>query len=213
MTEFFAGLINNIGGAHIAGTIITSIIAFAAVGAFIFNGITNRKLEGSNRLTAEKERVDRALEFIERFDEKRYMKLLSKKFREYPKTLTELKSRDKLEGGENFLSTFSEAQDEIHYFLFFFDTVAILYNKNKIDRDIFESKLQDYFLSFYLNFDEEIFRIIEGIKSSDKTFYYYDYYLKLIEELLEFKIKANPDKKESLARELETCRQMLKKND
>jgi hypothetical protein len=211
MADFFMNLVNNIGGAQIAGIIMTAIIAFAAVGAFVFNGINNRKLEKSNRLTAEKEKVDRALEFIERFDEKRYMRLLSKKFREYPKTVTELKSQDKLSGEVNFLSTFSEAQDEIHYFLFFFDTVAILNTKNKIDKDIFESKLQDYFLSFYLNFDEEINWIITEIKSSDKTFYYYNYYLKLIEELLERKIKADPEKKEPLAEELNTCRELIGK--
>jgi len=209
MAELFTSIIDNIGGTQIVGMIMTSIIAFAAVGAFIFNGINNRKLEKSNRITADKEKVDRALEFIERFDEKRYMRLLSKKFREYPKTVTELKSKDKLEGEENFLSTFSEAQDEIHYFLFFFDTVAILYNKDKIDKDMFESKLQDYFMSFYLNFDEEIYRIISEIKSSDRTFYYYNYYLRLIEELLKRKVKADPGKKDSLAREMDVCKRLL----
>jgi len=209
MAELFTSIIDNIGGTQILGMIMTSIIAFAAVGAFIFNGINNRKLEKSNRITADKEKVDRALEFIERFDEKRYMRLLSKKFREYPKTVTELKSKDKLEGEENFLSTFSEAQDEIHYFLFFFDTVAILYNKDKIDKDMFESKLQDYFMSFYLNFDEEIYRIISEIKSSDRTFYYYNYYLRLIEELLKRKVKADPGKKDSLAREMDVCKRLL----
>lgn len=211
MAEFFTDLVNTIGGAQIAGLIMTSIIALAAIGAFIFNGINNSKLEKTYRLTAEKERVDRALEFIERFDEKRYMRLLSKKFREYPKTVTELKSQDKFDGEVNFLSTFSEATDEIHYFLFFFDTVAILHNKNKIDKDMFDSKLQDYFLSFYLNFDEEIYRIITEIKSSDKTFYYYNHYLKLIEELIERKIKAYPDKKESFSKEIDTCRKLMEK--
>jgi len=209
MAELLNSLINNIGGTQIAGIIMTSIIAFAAVGAFIFNGINNRKLEKSNRINAEKEKLDRALDFIERFDEKRYMRLLAKKFREYPKTVTELKSKDKLEGQENFLSTFSEAQDEIHYFLFFFDTIAILYNKDKIDSDMFDSKLQDYFLSFYLNFDDEIYRIISEIKYSDKTFYYYNHYLKLIEELLNRKIKVDPDKKESLGKELDVCKRLL----
>ncbi len=211
MAEFFTSLLNTVGGAQIAGFIMTSIIALAAIGAFVFNGINNSKLEKSYRLTAEKERVDRALEFIERFDEKRYMRLLSKKFMEYPKTVTELKSQDKVDGEENFLSTFSEATDEIHYFLFFFDTIAILKSKNKIDKEMFESKLQDYFLSFYLNFDEEIYRIITEIKSSDKTFYYYNHYLKLIEELLERKIKADPDKKETLSREMDTCRKLMGK--
>ena len=212
MADFFTDLINTIGGAQIAGLVMTSIIAMAAIGAFVFNGINNRKLEKSYRLTAEKERVDRALEFIERFDEKRYMRLLAKKFREYPKTVTELKSQDKVDGEENFLSIFSEATDEIHYFLFFFDTLAILKNKNRIDRDMFESKLQDYFLSFYLNFDEEIYRIITEIKSSDETFYYYNHYLKMVGELLERKVKADPDKKESFAKELETCRKLMGKS-
>ena len=183
-----------------------------AIGAFIFNGINNNKLEKSNRLTAEKERVDRALEFIERFDEKRYMRLLAKKFREYPKTITELKSQDKFNGEVNFLSAFTEAQDEIHYFLFFFDTIAILYSKNKIDKEMFDSKLQDYFLSFYLNFDEEIFRIITEIKSSDKTFYYYTHYLEMTYDLLEIKIKKDPEKKETLLKELNSCKQLLKKD-
>jgi hypothetical protein len=212
MLDFFNNLINAIGGTQIAGLIITSIIALSAIGAFIFNGINNSKLEKSNRLTAEKERVDRALEFIERFDEKRYMILLSKKFREYPKTITELKSQDKFDGEINFLSTFSEAQDEIHYFLFFFDTVAILYSKNKIDKKMFDSKLQDYFLSFYLNFDEEISRIINEIKSSDKTFYYYNQYLRVVNYLLEKKIKNDPEKKDDLLKEFNLCKQLLKKD-
>lgn len=212
MAGLLTSFIENAGGTQIVGIIMTSIIAFAAVGAFIFNGINNRKLEKSNRISSDKEKLDRALEFIERFDEKRYMRLLSKKFSEYPKTITELKSKDKLDGEENFLSTFSEAQDEIHYFLFFFDTVAILYNKDKIDNDMFESKLQDYFLSFYLNFDEEIYRIISEIKSSDKTFYYYDHYLKLVEELIGKKIKADPQRRESFEKELNTCKQLLKKD-
>ena len=212
MVDFFNNLINAIGGTQIAGLVITSIIALSAIGAFIFNGINNSKLEKSNRLTAEKERVDRALEFIERFDEKRYMRLLSKKFREYPKTITELKSQDKFDGEINFLSTFSEAQDEIHYFLFFFDTVAILYSKNRIDKEMFDSKLQDYFLSFYLNFDEEISRIIKEIKSSDRTFYYYNQYLKVVNDLLEKKIKNDPGKKDDLLKELNLCKQLLKKD-
>ena len=209
MADFFNNLISTVGGTQIAGIIITSIIALSAIGAFIFNGINNNKLEKSNRLTAEKERVDRALEFIERFDEKRYMRLLAKKFREYPKTITELKSQDKFNGEVNFLSAFTEAQDEIHYFLFFFDTIAILYSKNKIDKEMFDSKLQDYFLSFYLNFDEEIFRIITEIKSSDKTFYYYNHYLKIIYDLLERKIEKDPEKKETLLEELNSCKQLL----
>ena len=212
MVDFFNNLINAIGGTQIAGLVITSIIALSAIGAFIFNGINNSKLEKSNRLTAEKERVDRALEFIERFDEKRYMRLLSKKFREYPKTITELKSQDKFDGEINFLSTFSEAQDEIHYFLFFFDTVAILYSKNRIDKEMFDSKLQDYFLSFYLNFDEEISRIIKEIKSSDRTFYYYNQYLKVVNDLLEKKIKNDPEKKDDLLKELNLCKQLLKED-
>ena len=212
MADFFNNLISTVGGTQIAGIIITSIIALSAIGAFIFNGINNNKLEKSNRLTAEKERVDRALEFIERFDEKRYMRLLAKKFREYPKTITELKSQDKFNGEVNFLSAFTEAQDEIHHFLFFFDTIAILYGKNKIDKEMFDSKLQDYFLSFYLNFDEEIFRIITEIKSSDKTFYYYTHYLEMTYDLLEIKIKKDPEKKETLLKELNSCKQLLKKD-
>lgn len=209
MADFFINLIENIGGTQIAGLVITSVIALSAIGAFVFNGINNSKLERSNRLTAEKEKVDRALDFIERFDEKRYMRLLSKKFREYPKTITELKSQEKFNGEMNFLAAFKEAQDEIHYFLFFFDTLSILYRKNKIDRDMFDSKLQDYFLSFYLNFDEEIYRIITEIKTSDKTFYYYNHYLKLINDLLEKKIKSDPEKKESLLKELNSCKKLL----
>jgi len=209
MADFFNNLINTIGGTQIAGLIITSVIALSAIGAFIFNGINNSKLEKSNRLTAEREKVDRALEFIERFDEKRYMRLLSKKFREYPKTITELKSQDKFDGKVNFLNAFTEAQDEIHYFLFFFDTIAILYGKNKIDKEMFDSKLQDYFLSFYLNFDEEISKIITEIKNSDKTFYYYNHYLKLINDLLEKKIKNDPEKGESFSKELISCKQLL----
>ena len=209
MEDFFNNLIDTIGGTQIAGLIITSVIALSAIGAFIFNGINNRKLERSNRLTAERERVDRALDFIERFDEKRYMRLLSKKFREYPKTITELKSQDKFNGEVNFLKVFTEAQDEIHYFLFFFDTIAILYGKNKIDKEMFDSKLQDYFFSFYLNFDEEISKIITEIKTSDKTFYYYNHYLKLINDLLERKIKNDPEKAEGLSKELSSCRKLL----
>jgi hypothetical protein len=209
MADFFNNLVNTIGGTQIAGLVITSVIALSAIGAFIFNGINNTKLERSNRLTAEKEKVDRALDFIEKFDEKRYMRLLSKKFREYPKTITELKTQDKVNGAVNFLSTFSEAQDEIHYFLFFFDTVAILYSKGKIDKDMFNSKLQDYFLSFYLNFDEEIYRIISDIKESDKTFYYYNHYLKQIKKLLDKKVKNDPDKKQDFLKELDTCNKLL----
>ena len=137
------------------------------------------------------------------------MRLLSKKFREYPKTITELKSQDKVNGDANFLSTFAEAQDEIHYFLFFFDTVAILYGKGKIDRDMFDSKLQDYFLSFYLNFDEEIYRIISDIKKSDTTFYYYSHYLKQVKKLLQKKVKNVPDKEQNFSKELETCKKLL----
>ena len=74
---------------------------------------------------------------------------------------------------------------------------------------MFDSKLQDYFLSFYVNFDEEIYRIITEIKTSDKTFYYYNQYLKLTNELLEKKIKNDPDKKKSFYKELDSCRKLL----
>ena len=210
MAEFFTSLIENMGGTQIVGMVMTSIIAFAAVGAFIFNGLNNRKIERSNRITADKEKVDRALEFIERFDEKRYMRLLAKKYNEYPKTITELKSKGKLDKKVNFLSTFTEAQDEIHYFLFLMDTIAILFNKNKIDKDMFRSKLGDYFISFYLNFKEEIFDIIEGIKESDKTFYYYRNYLELIIEILEKRIRKDPTKRDEYDIEIKNCRALLK---
>jgi hypothetical protein len=74
---------------------------------------------------------------------------------------------------------------------------------------MFDTKLQDYFLSFYLNFDEEIYRIITEIKTSDKTFYYYTHYLELINDLLEKKIKSDPEKKEGLLKELNTCKKLL----
>ena len=121
MQNSINNFIEIIGGTQIAGLTITIVIALAAVGAFIFNGVNNRKLEKSNRLTAEMERVDRALEFIERFDDKRYMRLLSRKYRDYPKTITEIEAKEKLDKKTNFLSLFTEAEDEINYFLFFLE--------------------------------------------------------------------------------------------
>ncbi len=213
MQDSINSFIEIIGGTQTAGLIITLVIALAAIGAFVFNGVTNRKLEKSNRLTAERERVDRALEFIERFDDKRYMRLLSRKYRDYPKTITEIEAKGKLDKKTNFLSLFTEAEDEINYFLFFLDTVAILYHKEKLDEEIFKAKLEDYFLSFYLNFKLEISKIVENIKLSDKTFYYYKNYLLLVKELLELKIKRNSREKEDiLIQDLKDCKELLKKD-
>ena len=213
MVDYINNFIETIGGTQVAGLIITIIIAFAAVGAFIFNGINNRNMEKSNRLTAEREKVDRALEFIERFDDKRYMRLLSRKYRDYPKTITEIEAKGKLNKKTNFLSLFTEAEDEINYFLFFLDTVAILYHKEKLDKEIFKAKLEDYFLSFFLNFKLEISKIVANIKLSDKTFYYYKNYLMLVKELLELKIKiSSPEKEEVLVQDLKDCRELLEKN-
>ncbi len=213
MLDYLNSLIESINAAQIASLITTMVIAFAAVGAFVFNGINNLKLERSNRLSAERERVDRALEFIERFDDKRYMRLLSRKYRDYPKTITEVDAKGKLDRNTNFLSTFTEAEDEINYFLFFLDTVAILYHKEKIDEEIFKAKLEDYFLSFYHNFKPEISKIVEDIKLSDKTFYYYKNYLLLVGELLELKIRISPREKEKiLVREIKDCRKLLQKD-
>ncbi len=213
MLDYLNSLIESINAAQIASLITTMVIAFAAVGAFVFNGINNLKLERSNRLSAERERVDRALEFIERFDDKRYMRLLSRKYRDYPKTITEVDAKGKLDRNTNFLSTFTEAEDEINYFLFFLDTVAILYHKEKIDEEIFKAKLEDYFLSFYHNFKPEISKIVEDIKLSDKTFYYYKNYLLLVGELLELKIGISPREKEKiLVQEIKDCRKLLQKD-
>ncbi len=213
MLDYLNSLIESINAAQIASLITTMVIAFAAVGAFVFNGINNLKLERSNRLSAERERVDRALEFIERFDDKRYMRLLSRKYRDYPKTITEVDAKGKLDRNTNFLSTFTEAEDEINYFLFFLDTVAILYHKEKLDEEIFKAKLEDYFLSFYHNFKPEISKIVEDIKLSDKTFYYYKNYLLLVGELLELKIRISPREKEKiLVQEIKDCRKLLQKD-
>ena len=213
MLDYLNSLIESVDAAQIASLITTMVIAFAAVGAFVFNGINNLKLERSNRLSAERERLDRALEFIERFDDKRYMRLLSRKYRDYPKTITGVDAKGKLDKTTNFLSTFTEAEDEINYFLFFLDTVAILYHKNKLDEEIFKAKLEDYFLSFYYNFKPEISKIVEDIKLSDKIFYYYKNYLLLVEELLELKIRISPREKEKiLVQEIKDCRELLQKD-
>ncbi len=213
MLDYLNNLIESIDSAQITSLATTMVIAFAAVGAFIFNGINNLKLEKSNRLSAERERVDRALEFIERFDDKRYMRLLSKKYRDYPKTITEVDAKRKLDKNTNFLSTFTEAEDEINYFLFFLDTVALLYHKEKLDEEIFKAKLEDYFLSFYHNFKPEISKTVEDIKLSDKTFYYYKNYLLLVEELLELKIRmSSHEKGKILVEEIKDCRKLLQKD-
>jgi hypothetical protein len=141
------------------------------------------------------------------------MRLLTRKYRDYPKTITEVDAKGKLDRNTNFLSTFTEAEDEINYFLFFLDTVAILYHKEKLDEEIFKAKLEDYFLSFYYNFKPEISKIVEDIKLSDKTFYYYKNYLLLVEELLELKIRISPREKEkTLVQEIKDCRKLLQKD-
>ncbi|MHB8278442.1 MAG: hypothetical protein ACYDIA_12420 [Candidatus Humimicrobiaceae bacterium] len=109
------------------------------------------KTNDSNILTKEKEKKDRALSFLEKFELERFFKLQHLRFVDYPKMLTDIDNQInyikqdfnfnadtnnrykglEAERNKSLLEAFPDAKVEINYFLEYFDTVSIFYNKDE----------------------------------------------------------------------------------
>ncbi len=158
----------------------------------------------SLNLTNEKARKDRTLFFIEKFDLERYDQLNRLKLSDYPLKLLDLKEKMEWETQEmnfdpeknnkyiglikrlenlDFLNEFPKAEQEIIYFLGFFDTISVFYNRNELDKILFDSKLKLLFLNFFINFIDEITWIMNTYTNYENLYCKYENYLDAMEEV------------------------------
>ncbi len=154
----------------------TVIVALTAVGAFIFNMISVKRMESSINITKEKEKTDRALDYTDKFDHKRLMDLRRLKAKEKGKDI-----RD-----------FSEGLSNLYYLIRYFDKLAILYFNGKINEVIFESHIEPMLINFAYGFKNEIYNELKELKGG-KGYYWYINFARLADKVL-MKSKYQDDK-------------------
>ena len=164
--------------------------------------------EESIRLTKEKERIDRTLNFINEFDKEKFNNLFQQKYHK----ITKHRELDR------------SYKKDIIPILSFLDTIALFYLKGKLDEDIFNAKFEGHFLNFFSNFRNDKSVLAKDKKTEIYTFYGYVYFLRLMKEILEKKIKYDPNikidvlgidpkisMKDILITNLEECKKLLKR--
>ena len=153
--------------------------------------ISDRTWE-SVEITKEKEKIDRTLRLIEKFDSERFLSLqdklgLTTLYRFILPTDQILRSLVVASKDPNF-------RKDIAYFINYFDTVAIFYLEDKLDKKLFDSKISEKLISFIFNYREEIRKIVEGNKKDvEVVLYWQQNFLKLTLEVLYEKIQIDSE--------------------
>lgn len=163
------------------------LITFITFGAIIWYTWETRRLvkktSESVNITKEKEKIDRTLKYIENFDMDRFKKLIYKKIHDYPKEIARINRK------KDFYSLFPEYMEEIEYYINYFDTIAILYFKNKLDKELFDIKISPFLFNFANNYNTEIIKRVKDTKSFDvNIFYWFKNLINLIIEIYDKKI-------------------------
>ncbi len=151
--------------------------------------------EKSIRLTKDKEKIDRTLKLIDKFDSGKFFLLqdklgLTSKLRFILPIEQIVSALVAMTKDPNF-------RKDIAYFINYFDTVAVFYFEGKIDRKLFKVKLDDKFISFIFNYREEIKKIFEGNKKDvENVLYWQQSFLRLAVEILDEKRKIDSNLKD-----------------
>ena len=158
--------------------------------------ISDRTLE-SVEITKEKEKIDRTLRLIEKFDSEKFHSLqdklgLSTLDRYILPTDQIIRSFVVASKDPNF-------RKDIAYFINYFDTVAIFYLEDKLDKKLFDSKISEKLISFVFNYRDEIKKIVKGNKKNvEAVLYWQQNFLKLILEVINEKIQIDSELKNYL---------------
>jgi len=194
--RIFLNWFNFIVGGKDNAIILASFLSFVATLILVI--VTNKYVKLTKniaadnnkylKITEDKEKIDRTLDYISKFDLKRFMDLTNKMLHDYPR------SNYRQDPKKDFYTLFPETMQEVEYFINYFDTIAILYFKNKFDTELFEIKIEPYFFNFSINFENKIIDRIKNLKAFDvKIFYWYRNLLNLILNILEKKRNLDPD--------------------
>lgn len=161
------------------GFLMVILTAITAIVLILYTTSTWRMSKSTNRsvkvaeesieITKEKERINRTLNLIEKFNVSKMDELWHKKYYHG-------QSGDKILG-------------EVIPFLNYFDTVALLYLREKLDKDLFESKLREYFLTFSSTFNSEISHLLDPKKYLDSDAYRYYYYVEYLKKFMDKNLK------------------------
>jgi len=154
----------------------TVVVALTAVGVLITNMISIKRMESSINITKEKEKIDRALDYTDKFDYKRLMDLVRLKAKEKNKDIRSL----------------PEGLSNLYYLIRYFDKLAILYFNGKINEEIFECHIEPMLINFAYLFKNEIYNELEELKGG-KGYYWYINFAKLADKVL-MKSKYQDDK-------------------
>lgn len=207
----------------------TSVVAFAAFVVIIINIIQTTKLNESIRITKEKEKRNRTLSFIEKFELKRFLELRKLLYMNYPRKISDIdnniafvKQEIKFNPETNniykglvtqrersFLKTYPHVGDEINYFLEYFDTISIFYNENNLDNNIFNLKLKPYFIGFLIDFQSEIVVITHSLLDIKSPFNFYNNYFTCVEKIAESQ-DYEEDESEVIKSIINECRNSYK---
>lgn len=177
-------------------TAITAIILILyTTSTWKMSKSTNKSVkvaEKSIRLTKDKEKIDRTLEYIEKFDLVRYSKLWRKK-EDYQNKAKQLGLKENC----TITDVYPDAAVEMKFFLHYFDTIATLYYQKEFNKGIFEWKIELYFKDFICTFQEEILNNISNFQISycvERGFYFFENFLDLCIKILEKTINSIKDK-------------------
>ena len=125
------------------------------------------KTSKSVEITKEKEKIDRALDYTDKFDYKRLM------------DLRRLKAKEKGKDIRNF----SKGLSNLYYLIRYFDKSAILYFNEKINEEIFEGYIEPMLINFACGFKNEICNELKELKEG-KGVYWYINFARLADKVL-----------------------------
>ncbi len=132
--------------------------------------ISETNLKALN-LNEETEKRKTTLSIIYDFDRDRFFKLHDNLFKYYYESNIEIENHD-----QNRIVFFKDKNQlpiihsheiikEVAFFINYFDTISILYLNKKLDEDLFKKKILDnYFISFIINFRETIIKQLSSSK-------------------------------------------------
>lgn len=159
------------------------IVTLTTVGAFTFNGINIRKMRVSIEITRDKERTTGSLDIMDRFVKRGVAESVAESI-----TYLSAKSPDFYNNGspEGTIIETKEINWRMNSILSFFNLLAYLLEKNRIDYDIIKDNLGFDLVSFAWKFQVQIGHLITFDKKINlKRNYgsYFDLCIRLVEDL------------------------------
>jgi hypothetical protein len=189
--DFYKNIVGGPDNALIISSILsflsTLVLALITIGYVVLTKKISAETTKSVKLTEEKEKIDRTLKLIDKFDVVKYINLL-----------LERNKYLQLEQDKDFSDEYLEAYKIFIEFMDYFDEVAILYLKDKLDDEIFNNKIVPSFVAFVRILKEVIFKDIKKRKEKADIgiSYYYQNFINLALKILGEKKDIYADFKE-----------------